>query len=433
MRHFTNNTNVVGVASFPIMNYSYFIAKHLIKGHIGGKGLSGPVVKVAIAGIAIGIAVMIISMAVGLGFKREIRNKVVGFGSHIQVMSFDYNQSYETNPIENDSAINSQIGAVNGVNHIQPFITKPGLIKTSDEIHGIALKGVDKNYDWSFIQSALEEGNVINNANDTAECLDIVLSRTLANMLNLKIGDPVRMYFLQNGIRARRFTLCGIFNSHFPEFDEHMAFADMRQIGHLNGWDDNMVSGIEISIDDFSQIENITSDVAYITASVVGQDKTMLRTRNICELQPQIFGWLSLLDTNIAVILTLILAVAGLNMISGILILILENTNMIGILKAIGCPNKSIRQVFIFMAIYIIGFGLVIGNIIGLTVCFLQKWFGIISLNPDNYYIDTVPIYITIPIIIALNIGTMALTTLMLIGPSYIATRISPIKAIRFN
>ncbi len=417
------------------MNYKLFIARRLISGHIERGRLSGPVIRVAVAGIAIGMAVMTVSVAVGLGFKRQIRQKVAGFGSHIQVMSFDYNQSYETNPIEADSGIVAAIGATPGVTHTQVFISKPGLVKTDEGMHGLALKGIGTDFDTAFVSSIMEEGHCVRTwLPDSVPSDDIVVSRRLATMLGLKPGDAVRTYFLHDGsIRARRFRLAGIFNSHFAEFDESIAYADIRQLRGLNGWTDRMVSGIEIEIDDFGRIDDITSDIAYLTAGVTGADKKLMRTRNIMELQPQIFSWLGLLDTNIAVILALILAVAGLNMISGLLILILENTNMIGLLKAMGSRSGAIRSIFVYIAVYIIGKGLVIGNVIGIALCMAQSRWGIVRLDADNYYLDTVPIHLTPLMVLALNAGTVLLTTLMIVGPSYVIAKIKPAKAIRFN
>lgn len=415
-------------------NYSLFIAHKLLQQRSGK--LSGPVIRVATAAVALGVAVMILSLSVGLGFKQEVRDKIVGFGTHIQIVSFDYNRSYETNPIPNDSLLCSKINSINGVKHIQPFIVKPGIIKTDEAIQGVALKGVDATFDWSFIESVMEEGGTIDFGTDSTSKASeaIVLSRTIANLLCLNVGEPVRMYFIQNnGIRARKFILTGIFNSHFPEFDEKMAFVDMRHLAKLNGWADGQISGYEVMLSDFDLMDNVTYDIATSTSTYVGPNDTFLRVQSIKDLQPQIFGWLNLLDTNIFVILALVIAVAGLNMVSGLLILILENTNTIGLLKSMGCPNDNIRHIFLYMAAWIVGRGMIIGNLIGLTICLIQKNTGVISLDPDSYYLDTVPILISPITLIALNVGTLLLTILLMLGPSYIISRISPAKSIRFN
>lgn len=413
-------------------DYSLFIARRLMRTTAGERRLSGPVIKVATAAVALGVAVMMVSLAVGIGFKKEVRDKIVGFGTHVQIVSFDYNRSYETNPIDYDTVLCRQVMAVDGVRHVQPFIVKPGIIKTDDAIQGLALKGIDRQFDNTFLSSIMEEGDTLS-LPDTAKSSGMVLSRTLADALKLSLGDPVRMYFIQNGIRARRFELVGIFNSHFPEFDERMAYVDMRQLTGLNGWTDGQISGYEVMLSDFDRMIDAADEISYIASAELLPDNTFLRTLSIVDLQPQIFGWLNLLDMNIAVILVLIIAVAGLNMISGLLILILENTNTIGMLKAMGCPGARIRRIFLYMAARIVGRGMLWGNILGLALCMLQKFTGIVALDPENYYLDTVPILLTPLTWLLLNIATAAVTTLMLIGPSYVASRISPAKSIRFN
>jgi lipoprotein-releasing system permease protein len=415
------------------MSYALSIARRLIFSKSAGRRLSGPVITVATAAVALGVAVMIVSLSVGMGFKSEIRNKIVGFGTHIQVMSFDYNQSYETNPILDDSTLYANLSDTEGVRHVQPFIMKPGIIKTDDAIQGIALKGIDTRFDWSFLSSIMQEGDTLA-ISDTTQCNGIVLSRTLTNSLKLKLGDPVRMYFIQNnGIRARRFNLTGIFDSHFPEFDEKMAYVDMQHLSKLNNWQKDQISGYEILTNDFDKIDDTSLRLLHVTSTFTTPDNSFLRVVSIKDMQPQIFGWLGLLDTNIAVIIILIIAVAGLNMISGLLILILEDTNMIGILKSMGMRNRKIRQVFIYITLYIVGRGMLIGNILGLGLCLLQAHTHMISLDPSSYYLDTVPIEIIPTYIILLNIGTLILTTLMLIGPSFVISRILPAKSIRFN
>lgn len=414
------------------MNYSLLIARRLLAQRGDHKRLSGPVVSVATAAVALGVAVMIVSVAVGMGFKQQIRDKLVGFGTHVQIMSMDFNQSYETSPIDSDTILFQQIRRLGGVKNVQPFIVKPGIIKTDEAFQGLALKGVDHHFDWTFLQSCLVEGETLAFA-DTVKTSGIVLSQALAEMLKLKIGDPVRMYFIQNGVRARRFTLQGIFNSHFAEFDQKMAFVDMRHLAALNGWDDQKVSGYEVQLTDFDSIADVASQISFLTSAYVGPEDTFLRTQSIYDLQPQMFGWLNLLDTNIIVILALIIAVASLNMISGLLILILENTNTIGLLKAMGATGRRIRMVFIYMAMKIIGRGLLIGNAVGIALCVAQRQWRFATLDPESYYLDTVPILLSGSSLLMLNLLTVVVTTLMLVGPSYIVARIRPAKAIRFN
>lgn len=414
------------------LKYEFFVARRIVKGGLPGKRLSGPVIKVAVLGIALGMAVMILSMAIGLGFKREIREKIIGFGSHIQVLSYDYNQSYETYAIEDNQQLVEQLEQTPGIRHVQRFVTKPGLLKSPDVVHGMVLKGVDAGFDWSFFQSILEMG-VLPDYSDSVASNKILISADVARLMQLKVGDGVQMYFLQNAIRARKFEVSGIFNSHFPEFDNLFVVADMRHLQQLNNWHAEQISGYELLIDDFNNIEALGEEVNYVTSAYIADDGGMLRTRTIMQLQPQIFGWLDLLDTNIVVILVLILAVAGLNMISGLLILILERTNMIGVLKAMGSNNVSVRRIFIYLSVYIIGKGLVWGNAIGVLVCLLQGRFGFFSLDPNNYYLDTVPIFLNPLHLLILNLGAVVVTSLMLVAPSYLVARITPVKAIRFN
>lgn len=414
------------------MNLAFYIANRIRKGEISGKRLAGPVVKVATLGVALGMTVMILSVAIGLGFKKEVREKVIGFGGHIQVMSYDYNLSYEVNPIRHDSALYKLLTEVPGVQHVQKFITKPGIIKTRSQVHGIVLKGVSSDFDWHFFQNILQEGSVLSLSKDSVSN-QILVSRTVANMLHLKVGDAVPMYFLEQQLRARKFVVTGIFDSSLPEFDELFALVDFRQVQKLNNWNENQIAGYEVLVSDFDHLKNIGSDVKMVTASYIDPDGLMLRTRTIQEAQPQIFGWLDLLDTNIAVILILIMLVAGFNMISGLLILILERTNMIGILKAVGADNQLLRRVFVYLAVFIIGRGLILGNLIGLGLCYLQKYTGIFKLDPSNYYLERVPILINPLHVLLLNLAAMVITTIMLVGPSYLVGRISPAKAIRFD
>lgn len=394
---------------------------------------SGPAVRVATAAVALGMAVMIVSVAVGMGFKREIRDKIVGFGTHIQLTTLNLNSSLETSPLPYDSALVGSVALVPGVRSVQPFITKPGIIKTDDAFQGIALKGVDRSFSWDFICSCLVEGAVPVMA-DSAKSDDIVLSRSLAQMLRLRLGDPVRMFFVNSeGIRARRFNICGIFDSHFDEFDKNLAYVDIRHLAQLNGWESGDISGYEVLLADFDLMDDVASRLLSIVMASPAEDGAMLRVRDIRDLQPQIFGWLALLDQNILVIIVLIVAVAGLNMVSGLLILILEHTNAIGVFKAVGATNALLRKVFIFMALRIVGRGLLVGNVVGLGLCVAQLLTGAVALDPENYYLDVVPVLLSVPHLLALNVGVAAFSCLLLLGPSALVARISPVKSIRFN
>jgi lipoprotein-releasing system permease protein len=414
------------------MNLEFFIANKIKSGGISGKRLAGPVVKVAVAGIVLGMVVMIISVATGMGFQKEIREKIIGFGSHIQVVSYDFNMSYQTNPVEQDSMLEQQMLSVPGVEHVQRFATKPGLIKTRDEMQGIVLRGVGPEFDWSFFQTILTEGGRLS-LNEEKSSNGVLISDDLASVLNLEVGDRVPMYFFEDQIRARNFTIEGIFDSHLPELDETFVMVDIRQVQRLNNWDENKISGYELLAGDFEDLMMTGSNVAEVVSGHISEDGTMLRTRTIQQTQPQIFGWLDLLDMNIIVIIVLIVLVAGFNMITGLLILILERTNMIGVLKAMGMANRPLRKVFLTLAANITIKGLFWGNLLGLGFCFAQSYFGFVKLDPANYFLDTVPIHLSTLHIILLNVGAVLTIFLMMIGPSYLVARISPVKAIRFE
>ena len=414
------------------MNLPLYIANRIRKGGISGKRIAGPVIKVATLGVMLGMVVMILSIAIGFGFKKEVREKVIGFGSHIQVMSYDYNFSYEVNPIRVDHQLETLMASIPSVSQVQRFVTKPGIIKTAGQVHGLVLKGVGEEFDWHFIRSVMVDGHILTLSPDSVSN-GILISRTVADMLHLSVGDGVPMYFIQQQIRARKFTVTGIFDSGMPEMDGLFALVDMRQVQKLNGWERNQIAGYELFIHRFDDLDDVTQDVMTAVSSYIDPDGMMLRTRSVRQVQPQIFGWLDYLDTNTVVILVLITLVAGFNMISGLLILILERTNMIGILKAVGADNLMLRKVFLYVAVFIVGRGILWGNIIGIGLCLLQKYTGIVALDPANYYLDRVPIHLHWLHLLWLNLGAVAVTTLMMVGPTYLVSKITPAKAIRFD
>jgi lipoprotein-releasing system permease protein len=375
---------------------------------------------------------MILSIAIGLGFKKEIREKIIGFGSHIQVISYDFNLSFESNPINQDTALEAAIREIPGIVHLQRFATKPGLIKAGDQMQGVVIRGVGPEFDWTFFRSILEEGKPID-PNTERPSNEVLISDDLARMLHLKVGDRVPMYFFEEQIRARKLEVTGIFDTNLPELDKTFVVADIRQVQQLNNWSDQQISGYELLITDFDNLMTTGAEVADLVSTNISPEGTLLRTRTIRETQPQIFGWLDLLDTNIAVIIGLIILVAGFNMITGLLILILERTNMIGVLKALGMSDWPLRKIFLTLAAHIALRGLVIGNLVGLILCWLQARFGFIKLDPDNYFLKTVPIALSPLHILLLNVGAILVVFLMMIGPSYLAARISPVRAIRFD
>lgn len=414
------------------MNFPYFIAQRLIRGRREETSFSRPINVIAIIGIAMGLAVMILSVAILTGFKKEIREKVVGFGSHIQIMNFDSNISFETTPISDTQSFIPKIKEISGIKHIQVFATKAGIIKTDEDIQGVVLKGIGSDYDWKYFSSSIVDGSVFT-VTDTGRTDKVIISKKISDMLRLKTGDSFVMHFIQDPPRMRRFNISGIYETSLEEFDKMYVFCDIGHIKRLNGWEDDQVSGFEVFIDDFDRLDELTLLVRDAIGYKITEDDTKFKVVNIRTKYPQIFDWLNFQDVNVIIIILLMLIVAGFNMISGLLILILEKTNMIGILKALGSEDKAIRRVFLYQAAYLIGKGLIWGNLIGIGLAYLQLKTGIITLDPSSYYIKTVPINLELYHILLLNAGTMAAIVIMLLVPSQLISRITPVKAIRYD
>ena len=413
------------------MNLELFIAKKITTSEEGEKKISHPIIKIAKVSISLGICVMILAVAIVTGFKSEITNKVTGFGSHIQITNYDNNSSFETQPIDKTSIDTKLIQQIPGIKHIQSFATKPGILKTKSEIQGVVLNGVGKDYDWEFFEQNLVDGEIFQLEEKRSN--KILISQKLSDLLQVKTGDKISVYFIQQPPRERRFEISGIYNTGMEEFDKLFLVCDMRHIQKLNDWQDNQVSGYEIFIHDFDEISDMSYLVKQATASSFTQEGGSVKVRSILRKYPQIFNWLKMLDLNVWVILSLMILVAGINMVSGLLIIILEKTNMIGILKALGTANWSIRKVFLYQSSMIIGKGMLWGNVIGIGICLLQHYFEIIPLDPTNYYVDTVPINLKLSHLILLNVGSLIATVSMLLIPSYLITKISPARAIRFD
>ncbi len=407
------------------MNVEYFIVKRLIGAKEGNNRLSRPIIRIAILAIALSVAVMLISIGVVKGFKKDIADKVIGFGSHIQITAFSDNNSYETSAISKNQDFYPSIETESGIKHIEVFATKAGIIKTKEEIHGVILKGVDTDFDWTFFQENLIAGEVLS-LNDSSTTNSVMISENIANSLRLKVADNLIMYFVQEPPRARKFEISGIYNTELEEFDELYVLGDIKQIQKLNAWGKDSVGGFALTINDFEELEKQTQMV---------YEKTPynLNAQSIKELNPQIFDWLKLQDINVNVVIILMLIVAAINIITALLILILERTKLIGILKAIGQTNWSIRKVFLYNAIYLIIKGLFWGNFLGITLSLFQKQFHIISLNPATYYMKSVPIHLLLSDILILNLGVIITCFIILILPTYLITKITPIKAIRFE
>lgn len=414
------------------MNLPYFIAQRLIKGRRESTSFSRPVNLIAIIGIAMGLSVMIIAVSVLTGFKQQIRDKIVGFGSNIQILNFDSNLSLETIPISDTQDFIPQIKRLPGIKHVQVFATKAGIIKTQDAIQGVVLKGIGSDFDWKFFKSNLVDGSIFT-VSDTGRTNQVIISKKISDMLKLKKGDSFSMYFVQDPPRSRRFTISGIYETSLEDFDKMYVFCDIGHIKRLNGWNDNQVSGFEVFINDFDKLNEMTMVVRDIVGYRLTEDEAQFKVTNIRMRYPQIFDWLNFQDMNVIIIIILMLLVAGFNMISGLLILILEKTNMIGIFKAIGSENSIIRRIFLYQAGYLILKGLFWGNIIGIGLAMIQLRTGVITLDPSSYYIKTVPINLQLSHILLLNFGSMAAIVLMLLVPSQLISRITPVKAIRYD
>lgn len=409
-----------------------FIAHRVFTDRDNKESFSRPIVAIAVAGIALGLTVMILAIAIVTGFKNEIRNKVVGFGSHIQILNLDTNTSYEMVPVSRNQKFLESVKAMPGINHVQVFGIKAGIIKTETDIQGVVLKGVGNDFDWQFFRDNLVEGEIFQ-VTDSTRTNKVLISKYLSKLLRLRVGDDFAMYFVQEPPRMRRFTISGIYETSLEDFDKIFILADIGHIIRLNDWDPDQISGFEITIDDFRDLDWMTFRVQEQVGYGFEEDKTMLRVLSIQEKYPQIFDWINLQDMNVAIILILMLVVAGFNMVSGLLILILDRTRMIGILKALGAENARVRRIFLIQAGLLIAKGLFWGNIIGIGLCLLQRYFGIIRLEQSSYYLTTVPINLDPMHILLLNIGTMVLILLMLIVPSHVISGIMPVKTIRFD
>lgn len=414
------------------MNLELFIARKIYFGGNRKSRFSSPAIRIAVAGIAIGIAAMILSVCIVVGFKKEIKDKAIGFGSHLKIVNQNYNLSYDTYPIHvNDSLLNV-LQKDPDISHTELYATKPGVIKTDNDFQGVVLKGIDQNYDWTFFQKNMIEGNVLN-VSDTSSINQVIISKYIADRLNLKLGDSFITYFIQDPIKARKLTIKGIYETNFEDYDKLFIITDLSLVQRVSGWDKDQVSGIEIRIKDFEKLPEVRNDLFINLVNYQDAEGNFLYIQSIQETNAIIFGWLSLLDMNVWIIIILMLAVSGFTMISGLLIIILERTNMIGIFKALGARNYSIRKIFLYISAFLIIKGMIWGNIIALVICLMQKWFGIIKLDPTTYYVSQMPVDINPVYIIIINIGALIASLLMMIGPSFLIARISPAKSIRFE
>ncbi len=411
------------------MNYELFIARRIIASKKDKSSVSSPIIKISILAIAIGIIVMLFSIATGVGLQKKIKEKISGFNGDVQITNYDANNSKVTlNPVSLDQEFYPEFKNVSNIKKIQPFATLAGIIRTPTDFEGIIFKGVDSKYDWSFFKEYLKTGKLPEIGDKVSS--EVIISEITSQKLKLKTGDTFHMFFVKNdpnkAPNSRKFKVSGIFNSGFNEIDEGFIVGDMRHIQKINKWKADEVGGFEVILNDFDKLQQTGFDI-------YNNIDSSLNATTISEKYPGIFEWLALFDTNIIVIIGIMIIVAGINMITALLVLILERTQMIGILKALGNTNWSIRKIFLYNAAYLIGIGLFWGNLIGISLLLIQKHFGIIKLNPETYYVDKAPVYLNPEYIILLNLGTLILCLIMLLIPSYIVSKISPVKAIKFN
>ena len=411
------------------MNYELFIAKRIITAKEHKGSISSPIIKIAIVAIALGIIIMMITIASVVGLQEKIREKISGFNGHIQLTNFDTNNSEVTLfPISTDQEFYPNFSSVDGIKKVQVYATKAGIIRTEENWEGIVMKGVGTDYDWTFFKEYLVKGSFPTYSEKRS--IEVLLSQHIADRMQFDIGDEFNTLFLKEDPNKlpsiRLFKLVGIYNSGFKDFDESIMIGDIKQIQRLNKWKENEVGGFEVFIDDFDKIEE-KGDLIY------GEIPSNINAQTITHKFPGIFEWIKLLDTNIMIIIIIMILVAGINMITALLVLILERTQMIGILKALGSNNWSVRKLFLYNASHIIFRGLFWGNLIGISILLIQYYFSVITLNPETYYVNVAPVSISFAMIIVLNIGTLLLCLLMLIIPSWIITKISPVNAIKFE
>ncbi|MNS06665.1 Lipoprotein-releasing system transmembrane protein LolE [compost metagenome] len=411
------------------MNLEYFIAKRLITAKDYKSSISAPIIKIAISAIAIGMIMMIVSVATGIGLQQKIREKVSAFNGHIIISNYDNNQSEVTLvPISKNQDFYPKFTSVSGISHVQAIASKAGIIRTETAFEGIIFKGVGEDYQWNNIKEYLVSGQLPNLSQEVNS--EVMISQFLANRLNLKVGDSFNTFFIkedQNQLpNIRRFKITGVFNSGFQEFDATYIIGDIRHIQRINKWSPDEVGAFEVFVSDFDNIKSKGEEVYEQTSST-------LDTKTIIDKYSYIFEWLQLFDFNIIVILVVMILVATINMVVALLVLILERTQMIGILKALGASNWSVRKIFLYNAFYLIVRGLFWGNLIGISLLLIQQYFGVIKLNPENYYVNQAPVYFNIGYIMLLNLLTVVVCFLILLVPSYIITKISPVKAIRYD
>ncbi len=414
------------------MNLPFFIAKRIYSDQGDKRKVSRPAIRIATLGVGIGLAVMIVTVCVVLGFQHTIRDKVIGFGSHIQVQNIMAFSSIDRYPVCIDDSMMSVMKNFKGVKHVERYAITQGILKTDEDFLGVLFKGVGPEYDMTFLKQHLIEGEMPQ-FSDTTSTNKILISKLIADKLQLKAGERIYAYFIDDNVRTRRFTISGIYQTNMTRFDESLCFTDIYTVCKLNGWEEDQVSGAEILVEDFEQLQATDDEVIAKVNRTTDKYLNTYSSQTIYEAYPQVFTWLELLDINVWIILALMVCVAGFTMISGLLIIILERTQMIGVLKALGARNKTIRHTFLWFAAFIIGQGILLGNIIGLGIVLLQKSTGIFTLDAQTYYVSEVPMELNIPLILLLNIATLIISIFVLIAPSYLISHIHPAKSMRYE
>lgn len=415
------------------MNFPLFIAHRIYDSQDNRKKVSKPAITIATVGVALGLAVMIVTVSVVLGFKHTIRDKVVGFGGNITVANFLTLNSSDQYPIAMGDSMTNALKAIPGVKHVGRYALTQGILKTDNDFLGVILKGIGPDYDETFLKENMISGT-LPVFSDSKSHNQIVISGRIAEKLNVKVGDRIFAYFInEQGVRTRRFTISGIYETNLQRFDETMCFTDLYTCVKLNGWGSDQASGAELEVSDFNQMQPVADRVASKVNRTLDRYGNTYSSATVQELNPSIFSWLNLMDLNVWIILALMVAVAGVTMISGLLIIILERTQMIGVLKALGARNKTIRHIFLWFATFIIGRGLIIGNVIGLGIIALQRYTGFVHLDPQTYYVSTVPVEFNWPLIIALNVATLLICVFVLVVPSYLVSHIHPAKSMHYE
>lgn len=415
------------------MNLSFFIARRIYSDKGDRRKVSRPAIHIATAGVAIGLTVMILTVSVVLGFKHTIRDKVIGFGSHIQVENFLTMQSSDPYPICIDDSMMRVLKGIEGVRNVERFTMTQGILKTDEDFLGMAFKGVGPEYDMSFIKANLKSGS-IPKFSDSANKGNLLVSSTTADKMHLKSGDKVYAYFISDsGVKVRRFTISGIFQTNMSQFDNSLCFTDLYTARKLNGWDGELCTGAEMKVADLRQLVAVANRIADKVNRTSDHEGNVFTSQTIFEAYPQIFSWLSLLDINVWIILALMICVAGFTMISGLLIIILERTQMIGVLKALGMKGSTVRHTFLWFAVFIIGKGILIGDAIAAAIIILQRQTGFISLDASTYYVSEAPTEVNIPAFLLINVVTLLISILVLVGPSYMVAHIHPAKSMRYE